>query len=368
MAKNAEEGVINTKQSMWMLFIIITSFSALQVPGLVIFQAQRDAWLTVVAAWFLDVMLALLYAYMGVRFPGENSIQYSMTILGKRFGKVIGFGFIIFFLIVSSYLMRSLAMYIGNVFLPRTPISIVLLGTYFLIAYIVRKGIEVIARMCECLGPLYLLSFILLFILVLPIFHLERIKPLLDQGSYPFVSSIPLVLTHFGICIAMSWYIAVCNRPENGFLAKFSAVSMGASMVGVVIILSIGSFGVEQATNMVNPGLQLTRLIHISSFFEKMEVLWTVIAIGAGIMTAVNAIWIFCLGIAQLAGFSTYKPLVYSAALLSYILCLTSFPHNTDYLNFGFYIYPIIGLTVETGLELLLFLVALITGKKGKLI
>jgi spore germination protein KB len=293
-----ESGIINTKQYTWLLFIILTSFTALQVPGLLIFQAGRDAWLSVILAWFLDVLLAIVYAYMGIRFPGENPVQYSTTILGKFFGKMAGWGFILFFLIVSVSLMRGLAMYIGNVFLPKTPIEIILLSGHLVIAYIARKGIEVIARICELLGPIYLASLVLLFLLALPSFHLKLLKPQFDRGIYPFLSGIPLILSYIGICISMGWYSAVSNRPENGFLAKFSAASLGASMISMVIIISTGCFGAAQAGNMVNPGLQLVRLIRVGDYFERMEVLWMVIAIGAGIMVAVNAIWIFSLGIA----------------------------------------------------------------------
>jgi hypothetical protein len=215
MAQIPETGVINTKQNTWLLFIIITSFTVLQIPGMLIFQAGRDAWLSVIFAWFLDVLLAIVYAYMGIRFPGENPVQYSTTILGKFLGKFTGLGFILFYLLVSICLMRGLAMYIGHVFLPKTPIEIVLISGYLVIAFIARKGIEVIARICEILGPLYLVSFIILFILALPSFHLQLLKPQFDQGIYPLLSGIPLILSYIGICISMGWYSAVSNRPEN---------------------------------------------------------------------------------------------------------------------------------------------------------
>ena len=365
MAPIPEAGIINTKQYTWMLFVIITSFTAIQIPGLVIFQAGRDAWLSVIAAWFIDVMLALVYAYMGIRFPGENPVQYSSTILGKFLGKVAGLLFILFYLVVSTILMRGLSMQIINILLPQTPNEVILLGAFMVTAYIVRKGIEVNARICEIFGPLYLGSIIISFLLSLPFSHLIRLKPQLDQGFYPFLSGTPLILSFIGICVSMGWYSAVCNRPENGFLAKFSAVSMGLVMVNILVLICTGVFGAEQAGNMVNPGLQLTRLIHISTYFERMEVVWIVIAIGAGIMTAVNALWIFSLGIAQIVGLNTYKPLVYPVALIAFLLSVTSFPNNTVYLNFIFYVFPIIGILVESGLELFLFLTALILGKRG---
>ncbi|HEX3048858.1 MAG TPA: GerAB/ArcD/ProY family transporter [Bacillota bacterium] len=365
MARIPESGIINTKQNTWLLFIIITSFTALQVPGLLIFQAGRDAWLSVFFAWFFDVLLAVVYAYMGIRFPGENPVQYSTTILGKFLGKLAGLAFILFYLIVSVDLMRGLGMYIGSVFLPKTPIEIILVGAFLVIAYIVHKGIEVIGRICEILGPLYLASFIVLFLLALPSAHFRLLKPQFDQGIYPFLSGIPLILSYIGICISMGWYSAISDRPENGFLAKFSAVSLGTLVINMVIVNGISCFGASDAGNMVNPGLQLVRLIRVGDYFERMEVLWMVIAIGAGIMVAVNSLWIVSLGIAQITGLSGYKKLINPIALLAFFLTVSSFPNNTVFLNFTFYIFPIVGILVETGLEMFLFCAALISGKKG---
>ena len=366
MAKIPEQGIINSNQYLWILFVIITSFAVLQVPGLLIFQAGRDAWLSVAAAWFLDILIAVLYAYMGIRFPGENCVQYSSSILGKIFGKIAGFLFIGFFLIVSVSLMRALSININNVLLPKTPLEIILLGAYFIIAYIARKGVEVIGRICEVLGPLFLLSITVMFFLALPSVRLDRLKPQLDYGLYPFLSGAALLLTTLGICIAMGWYIPHCNRPEKGFLSKFKAATLGSVMVLLIVVSGIGIFGVEQAGNMTNPALEIARFIHIGDYLERMEIIWMVIAIGAGIMTTINTIWIFSLGIAQIVEIKTYKPLVYPAALVSLVLCLTSFPDNITYLNFAFYSFPILGLFIQGGLGLLLLIVALISGKKGK--
>lgn len=366
MSKAPESGIINTRQMVWLLFVIITAFAVLQVPGLLIFQAGRDAWLSVVGAWSIDVMLALLYAYMGIRFPGENPVQYSVTILGKTFGRIVGVLFLLFFLAVACSILRGLGLYVRNAFLPKTPIEVVLIGAFIVIVYIVRKGIEVIARICEMLGPIYLLSLIALLSLALPLVNLGQLKPQFDQGVLPFLSGMPLILAHIAVCISMGWYIAICNRPENGFLAKFSAVGLGASMLCLIVVLSIGSFGLEQAGNMVNPGLQLARTIHIGHYFERTELIWTVIAAGAGIMTAVNTLWIVSLGTAQLAGLSTYKSLVYPVALIALTLSLTSFPTDTSYIHFVFYTFPLVGLFAEMGLELVLLFAALISGKRGK--
>ena len=360
-----EKGIINTKQFIWLLFIIITAFAAMQIPGMLIMQAGRDAWLSVLGAWFLDVMLALVYAYMGIRFPGENFVQYSITILGKYLGRMVGILFPLFFLLVCTIVLRGSSQVINNVFLPSTPLNVILASSFLVSAYMGRKGIEVIARMTEVLGPIFLLSIITVFVLVLPAFEITRLKPQFDEGVAPFLLGAPLLLTTFGVCIIMAMYIPLCNRPENGFLAKFSAISMGALVVGLIVALSVGIFGVEDAQNMYSPGIQLSKMINFSNYLERVEMAWLMVLVGSTIVASASLLWAFGQGISQITGLKTYQPLIYPGALLAFVLCIISFPSSVHHTNFYHYTFPIVAAFVETGVELFLFATALILGKRG---
>jgi hypothetical protein len=180
-----EKGIISTNQYIWLLFCIITSFTALNAPTLLIFQSGRDSWLAVIFAWFMDVLLAVVYAYMGIRFPGQNMTQYSMTILGKYFGKIVGIVFPVYFLLVSAFIQRSLSITLNIIFFQKTPVEVNLIASYIVIGYAALKGIEVIGRVCEILGPIYFLSMIFLFLFVIPDVQIGQLKPQLEHGIYP---------------------------------------------------------------------------------------------------------------------------------------------------------------------------------------
>jgi spore germination protein (amino acid permease) len=361
----SKKEIISTNQFVWMLFMIITSFTVLEIPGLLIFHAGRDAWLAIVFAWFLDILLAIVYAYMGIRFPGQNFVQYSVTILGKHFGKVVGIMFPLFFLLVASSLMKAISILLSVMVLPKTPMIVILFGGYVLIAYAVKKGIEVIARATEILSPMFLISFILLFIGIIPSVKVERLKPQLAEGFYPVVSGSLFMLTFIGICIMMGMYIPLCNCPHNGFKAKFIASSLGSLLISILVVLSIGVFGEEQAGNMMNPGLQLVRMIRIKNVTGRLDILWLIIAIGAGIITSANLIWASSIGISQILNFSTHIPIVYAVTLTALVLSTILFDSNMEFFNFTFYVYPFVGIFVEVGLEMFLFFMALILKKKG---
>lgn len=361
----AKKETISTNQYIWMLFIIITSFTTLQILAMLIFHAGRDAWLSVIAAWFLDVLLAVIYAYMGIRFPGQNMIGYSITILGKHLGRIIGLMFSLFFLAVASLLMRSISMLLGNMILPSTPITVIIFFGYIIVCYAIKKGIEVIARTCQVLGPVYLFMLVLLIVLILPIAKINRLKPQFMNGAYPSISGSIFILSYIGICIIMGMYIPVCRRKEDGFIGKFTAVSLGTSITCALVVLCIGVFGAEQSGDMVNVGSLLVMMIDIGEVFQRVEIIWLIIAIGAGIMTAANLLWAFDTGISEILGLSSYKSIAYPSILIAFILSVTTFDSNVEILKFAYYSYPFIGIFVETGLEVFLFIMALVLKKKG---
>jgi spore germination protein (amino acid permease) len=361
-----QKGFISTSQYIWMLFSIITSFTALEITGLLIQNAGRASWLSVAGAWFLDVTLAIVYAYMGIRFPGQNMVQYSMTIFGKVIGRVVGIMFPLFFLLSVAFLMRSLTILINRLFMPKTPTEVLLAISYILIAYGVFKGIETLARTCQFLGPIYLFSMIILFALLVPKIKLHRLKPLMDQGPYPIMTGIPFILSFIGICIIMGMYIPICNRPEKGFIGKLIAVSMGASVIGLLVLFSVGAFGAEQAGNMINPAFQLVRLANIGDFVERVEIILLLLSIAAGIMASANLVWATSVGISQIVGLNNHKPLIIPVTLIAFITNVTSFKESIQAFRFIFYTFFLVGLFVEVVLEMLLFFGALILKKDAR--
>ncbi|HEX3016124.1 MAG TPA: endospore germination permease [Desulfobacteria bacterium] len=357
---------INTKQFIWLLFTVLTSISFMQLPAIIIFNAGREAWLAVMLAWLLDVLLAVVYAYMGIRFPGENFVQYAKTIFGRYVGSLIGLMFIALFGVTCVVLERGVAQLINIVFLPKTPLGIILISGFVVIAVAAKKGIEVIGRTVELLGPIYLASIILLAILLVPDVRLERLTPQFSTGYTDFLPAAVIMLSFIGICIMMGMLQPICNRPENAFLSKFAAVTLGVGVVQTIIFLSITIFGDKLAANMYAPSLQLTRIVHIGKFIERVEVVWMVITISAGIMSSAILLWAVSVGISQVFGLLSDRPLVYPLAFLTLVLCFFSFDSNVMQSQFTHYTLPVLGIFVESFLEMLLFFAALITGKRGR--
>lgn len=355
-----EKGIISTSQFIWMLFVIITSVTVMQAPILLIMMAGRDAWLSVIGGWILDVLLAVVYAYMGIRFPGQNFVQYSITILGKYLGRIIGIVFPLFFLFVCILLQIALAQLINTVLLEKTPIAVVLFISFILSAYAARNGIEIIARVSEFIGPVYILFIVFIGLVSVPEIEIGALKPQLEHGFQPFVIGSAFVMCFYGICIMMAMFIPICNRPENGFLAKFFAVSMGAIFLVIVVVILISLFGLEYAQRAYSPVFHIIALVPV-----RAEAVWLIVIISAGIVSTAMMIWAFSLGLSQVLGLRAYKPMVIPISLISLIICLIFYGNSMELIRNINYTFPILALIVEAGLEIFLFISALVLNKRG---
>lgn len=360
-----ENGKISLNQYVWLLFSIITSFSTLQIVGMLIAHAGRDTWLSVILAWASDVTLAVVYAYLGKRFPGETMVQYSMSILGKVFGRIVGALFSLFFLLAASGLLYSLCSLLTRVFYLKTDIRVLVAICFILVAVGAKKGLETFARTSEILGPVYLLSFIVLFVLAIPLVKPNMLKPAFYDGLQPSMTGSMFLLSYISICIMMGMYIPNLNNSKDGFKGKFISVSLGSAMLMLQAIFGICIFGSKEAGNMVNVGLMIARNVSIGDTIQRLEAVWLMISIAAGIMSAVSLIWAFSSGLSQVIGLNSYKPIVYPAALLAFVISVTSFTDDKAMLNFANYVFPLIALVVESGLEILLLIAALLLKKGG---
>lgn len=358
--------LLTTRQFILLLYVLFTAFTSLQSPGILIYQAERDAWISVIIAWILDVTLGIVYAKMGVRFRTQSFVQYSETVLGKYVGKILGAVFPISFYLMIPIFLTSLSTVINKAFLPNTPSIIILASSYFVISYSARKGIAAIGRACEVAGPIFLISMFILFSLILPFAEIGNVKPIMDSGIYPVFSGALFILSFLGVCIMMGMFIPICDRPENGMKAKFVASTMGSFTIMVLVVFTIGTFGIQQAYNMFYPSLQVAKIINIGQFIQRIDIVWLVVAIAATLIGASILLWGACEGFSQMFKIKDNTPLAYPLALFSLVLCITTFKSDKILKDIIFYLFPFFSLSMTT-IEILLMVVAVARKKRDSL-
>lgn len=361
-----ERGQISTRQFALMLIAVIVSFTAAVVPSLVLQISKADGWLTVAVAWALDVALAVIYAHMGLRFPGKTFVEYATSGLGRWIGKPVGLMFPLFFLFVSAMLLYGLSSMLTSIFLPGTPVEAIAGAALVVVAYGARGGLEVLARASEVLVPFFVAILTLIMVVDLRYFQPGYLRPVLEHGPVPALQGVPLTLSFLAICIIMGMFQAYQNEPHRAWFAKFTGVSTGGLLIAGMVVVSAGVFGAEAAGSSRYPDLALARMVTLGEFVERMEPAWVATAVGAGVLSIAILLWAAALGVAQTLGLREYQPLVLPLAGLVLPLSLVFFANQSDHDAFARTIFPFYALTVEAGLAILIWLASLVRGKRGE--
>lgn len=360
-----DQGQISTYQLTLILFCIITSFSGTFVPSLLLQEAGADSWIAVVAAWLLDLLLAVVYAHMGLRFPGKSFVEYATSSLGRWVGKPVGFMFPLYFLFISALLLRAISAIMVSLYLPGTPPLAISIGAILVVAYGARGGLEVVARAAEVMSPIFVIVAVVVLAFAYNLAKPEYLPPLLESGIMPVLSAVPLVLSFVGICITMGMLQAYQDDPRKVWLAKFVALTTGCAIMIGTIVLAAAVLSPGAAADVRYPDLALARLVAIGEFFERLEALWVVVAIGASVLTMAILTWAGALGIAQTFGLKESRPLVFPLAGLLLPFSQVLGANQVELARFLKRHFPLYAITVEAGLAILIWAVALLRGRRG---
>ena len=163
------------------------------------------------------------------RYPGLTIMQYSSKIVGKWFGKCIGFYFTYYLFFFISSTVNEHAGFINIVLLPKTPSLVGILTILILCGLAVIAGIEVIGRSNEFLTPLIIVFLIPLFILSIGDADPAQLKPILGDGILPVLKGAVVPSAWMSQFFFMGWLLPYLNQPEKA--RKLSLIAL----LGIVI-------------------------------------------------------------------------------------------------------------------------------------
>ncbi len=260
--------------------IIATVF--LTIPRRLAIVAQHDSPISLVlgygAAWFLGVIVI----WLSLKHPGDTFIEFSKKILGPYLGTL--FGFMVFLAIMNiSILTIRLAgvTYIAAGY-TETPLIIFAGITVLLAVWILKEGIEVLARVAEFFYFPLISSIVILPLTVVGKIGLDNLKPVLAFGLEPILAGAMLA---FSIGIEHVFIVGLLvskiqNLDKKVYLAHLYGVIMGASMILLMVISTIGVFSVGDVQRFYLPPYQLAKVVELGGFINGIEIVllgvWTI--------------------------------------------------------------------------------------------
>lgn len=226
------------------------------------------------------------------------------------------------------------------------------------------KGIEVIVRANQFILPLFVISFVFIFLLALWKVNLERLLPLLENGVQPIMLSSLLPASFIGEIVVLLMLLPSVNKPKEVRRKVLCAISAAVVFITLGTIFFVTVIGPNLSGHLLFPIWYLAKYINYENYIQRIEGFVFFFLLIAIVIKITLFYYLTCMATAQTLGLKTFHPVIFYIAPVQ-IAAATFLISNTVELQdiIAKYWAPF-ALLFEIVLPLLLLMVAVIR-KKG---
>ncbi|QIB27732.1 GerAB/ArcD/ProY family transporter [Caloranaerobacter azorensis] len=290
---------ISSNQVMFILLTTIIGVGILSLPREAVEKAGTDGSILIILGGIVACIFTVISVKLVTLFTNKTIVEFGREIVTTPISNIVSIIFFIYYIIISAFEVRILAEVVKMFLLDDTPTEVIIISILLVSAYLVRGGIEGLARMAELILPIVIIPVFLLLLSLIPDLDFTNLLPLFRTNPWDIIKSVYVPFFSFIGYELVLFMAAYVKDTEN--LMKFNVLSiLLVTFVYVVFfIVSLCRFGVNEVKHLLWPILSIMKTIDLpGAFIENIE----------GI---VMGLWV-------LSVFASLSPFYYSSAL---ILC-----------------------------------------------
>ncbi|MFB5760027.1 GerAB/ArcD/ProY family transporter [Paenibacillus medicaginis] len=317
---------ISNRQLWWMVLILEIGMTLLLSIRPTISEARQDAWMSFLVAGLFGMVAAYIAAQASLLYPKQTLIEFSMTILGKWPGKLVGLIFLLQWYWVTSAILRNVYNFISLSMLPRTPSYVILLGMIGVIVYALRKGgIVAIGRCSELWGPILLVILGLTFVLTMHNLDIHSLAPVYaDSGLLAIAEGALTPASLLGEVVLIMMLFPFIDQPGP---ATRRNVLNGVLVSAVILLLGsmwvVMTFEPAVASAIYFPFFDMVKLVYLMEFIQHVDFLVVAVWLFSVFIKLSIYVFIASYGTAQWIGKQkNWRGIVWFVAAAVFTICM----------------------------------------------
>ena len=313
---------LSTWQLFWLSVVIRLTVTVALLPNLSASRAGKDAWVGFLTALPFALALAWVATYPGTRQPDRGLVGLARIAFGRWPGTVLAVLYLGAYLLATSVVLRDYAEAITAAILPTTPLVVVVSVTTLLAATIASHDTGTVGRMAVIIGPVLVLSVLLIAVLIMPETELERLRPWLGTGWRGLVSGTLAAVAWHSQFLFYHPYVPALLDVKQAQYAVMGAVAAASLLGAFIAILVVSVLTAAVAVQASFPLFEVARLVSVGEFIQRIDA----VAVGAWglglIMSAATFFHGAALSIKELAGMRDHRPLIRPMAVILVVVAM----------------------------------------------
>lgn len=246
-------------------------------------ELKQDSWIAMLIYIIGGIILQYIYTALYYKYPDDTLITYLPKIFGKVIGNLIGAIYILYFTYLASRVLRDFTELILINVMPKMSQYIVTITILLTVAYVVFKGIEVIARGAQVEFILAIILIIinwLLLILTPNTIDMSNLKPFLEHGFIDMIKKgWPLITFPYGETIVFTMLFSSVNEPSRVRKTAYLAMVINGVILAINTIMFISVLGVYYSQISLFPLLDTLRVVKLKSFVNRFDLIIVILMI-----------------------------------------------------------------------------------------
>ncbi|GAA3413086.1 endospore germination permease [Paenibacillus hodogayensis] len=351
---------ISTSQLFWMTFSNEIAMTLFATQSRVIQMTKQDAWMSFLIGGLIACGITFLIVTVTRLYPAQTLVEFSRTILGKWFGKVVVVPFFVAWIFVSSTILRQFSDFFQMIMYDRTPTIVLMLMMMVIVVVLVGAGgIEAIGRCSQLLGPVIMAIIIMTICLSYKNFEFDQLLPLYtDSGIKAIIQGSLAPASVLGDTLFLLVLTSFMDNPRQGTKITLWSVATGSVLCFALTLTALSIFGPSLASKMLFPTFEMMRYVSLLEFIQNIEIFSSVIWFFSVFIKLSVYLFTASYGISQWLGLKPWTRSIWVIApvvfLLAWMLPYTGLFAFQIQLQLGVrYMLP----TVLIGIPLLLWIV-----------
>ncbi|MES9681351.1 endospore germination permease [Gottfriedia acidiceleris] len=318
-------------------FVIIQAqigVGLLSLPYVVHKHAGHDGWISTLLAGIGVFLLLLIMWLLGSRFPKDTIYEYSSKIVGKYIGMVISYLYILFFFMVSIYVVMLTISTLKKWILTFTP-------PYVLVIFIVGTGVYLAKENLKVIGRFF--TFVCVLILFLIFFEFCSFNNVNYRYLFPvgqagvkniFLGAHDALISMMGFEFMLVLFPYVKGKPNKILKAGTISISFVTILYTFFLITSYMSFSKAEIEIVPEPILYLLKSLSYE-VIERLDLVFLSIWVVPILTSLVTYLYLTSFGISKLLKFKNHSKTTIFTGLAIAIIC-TFLPHSEEFImKFG---------------------------------
>jgi spore germination protein KB len=319
----------------------------------------QDSWLAVLLGSLVCLPLMWLFRSLMVMFPNQNLLQILAEVYGPAAGKIIGAGYLWFFITLASVNLADLGDFTKLTIMEETPAEVLLMMCALVSAMAVRKGIRLVTRYSDFFVTVAFGILGVSILLLLNQMKLENFLPVLAQPPVKYIQGAHIIATiPYGELVAFLMIhpnVKISRRETAKYL--FWAFILGGLTMLLTVLRDVAVLG-NNLDIFIMPSLVTLRLVNLGVALSRVEILFVIILIMLLFFKITFLYYVSVLTAAHLFNLRKYRHLVLVLGAFMIINGLTLYPCPISHAAAARETVPFIWTPFEMAVPLLTFIIA----------